>query len=174
MKILAGLLRPDGGRASIGGCDVVRRRLPAQRRLSFLPQNVAFHPASTPERILAFYGRVRGTDAARRKRLLGEFDLEGAASRPVSKLSGGMLQRLGLALALLPDAPVLILDEPGAGLDPEWRAALRERLLGEARRGKAILLTSHLPVEWAGAADALFDCREGRIFADVPVEAGRP
>ena len=174
LKILAGLLQPDGGRASIGECDVARQRRTAQRQLSFLPQNVAFHPASTPERILAFYGRLRGVDATRRERLLREFDLDGAAARPVSKLSGGMLQRLGLALALLPNASVLILDEPGTGLDPEWRLALRERLVREANLGKTVLLTSHLPDEWAGSAHARFDCREGQIFSIPPTQALLP
>jgi ABC-type multidrug transport system ATPase subunit len=151
--------------------DVVQRRISSQRLLAFLPQNVTFHPASTPEGILEFYGRLRGTDKGRRNRLLAEFDLESAATRPICKLSGGMLQRLGLVLALLPDAPALILDEPGASLDPEWRIVLREELLNEARRGKTILLTSHLPEEWSDATDTWFDCREGRIFSSEPREA---
>lgn len=173
LKILAGLMQPDDGRAFIGVSDVVRNRRAAQSRLSFLPQNVAFHPSSTPERIVAFYGRLRGVDPARGGRLLGEFALREAADRPVCKLSGGQLQRLGLALALLPDASVIILDEPGAGLDPHWREVLRDRLLAETRRGAAVLLTSHLPVEWEDVLDARFDCREGRIFADAREEAAR-
>jgi len=174
LKILAGLLLPDAGRASIHKYDVTRERRIAQRQLSFLPQNVAFHPASTPERILDFYGRLRGADATRRECLLREFDLDGVASRPVSKLSGGMLQRLGLALALLPNASALILDEPGAGLDPEWRLALREKLLRQAHLGKAVLLTSHLPDEWAGVANTRFDCQAGRIFFIPPTESLSP
>lgn len=168
LKILAGLLQPDDGNASIGGYDIIRHRIPAQRLLSFCPQNVTFHPASTPKGILDFYGPLRGANPARRARLLEEFDLSTAAIRPIAKLSGGMLQRLGLALALLPDASVIILDEPGASLDPEWRTIFRDCLLTEARKGKTILLTSHLPEEWADATDAWFDCREGRIFSDTP------
>jgi ABC-type multidrug transport system ATPase subunit len=165
LKILAGLQLPDGGTARIDGRDMVRSRLAAQRRMAFLPQNVAFHPAATPEGILAFYGRLRGVDATRQRQALEEVALRDAATRPVSKLSGGMLQRLGLALVLLPGASAIILDEPGAGLDPEWRMFLRERLLDQARQGRTILLTSHLPEEWADAATAFFDCREGRIFS---------
>lgn len=172
LRILAGLLRPDAGSASIGGKDLARSRLAAQRLLSFLPQNVAFHPAATPTQILAFYGRLRGVGAG--QDLLEEFGLADAASRPVSKLSGGMLQRLGIALALLPNADALILDEPGAGLDPDWRDVLRGRLVTEARRGRAVLLTSHLPEEWAGVEVTRFDCREGRVIPVPFQEATAP
>lgn len=171
MKIFAGLLQPDAGRVTIGNHDVVSDRLSAQRLLAFLPQNVAFHPASTPRRVLSFYARLRGVDASRQERLLEEFDLSDAATRPVSKLSGGMLQRLGLALALLPDASALILDEPGSGLDSEWRAILRERMVAEAGKGKAVLLSSHTPEEWKGAAGAMLDCCEGKIFSVTEVAA---
>lgn len=171
LKILTGLISPTKGTARIGEYEITGNRRLAQRLISFLPQSVSFHPASTPVQILEFYSRLRGVSPKRGAGLLGDFGLKDAAKRPVSKLSGGMLQRLGLALIMLPDAPVLILDEPGLSLDPEWRGILRDTLRGEARRGKAILLTSHFAPEWEETMDAVFDCREGRIFSASAGEA---
>jgi ABC-2 type transport system ATP-binding protein len=82
-------------------------------------------------------------------------------------LSGGTRQRLGLALLLLPDAPVLLLDEPGLSLDPTWRKRLQETLCSEAARGKTVLVTTHLVAEWNNATDRCFLCCDGRIGREL-------
>ena len=86
---------------------------------------------------------------------------------PTGELSGGTRQRLGLALLLLPDAPVLLLDEPGLSLDPGWRKRLQETLRFEAERGKAVLVTTHLIAEWNNVAHRCLLCRDGAIEREL-------
>ena len=90
-----------------------------------------------------------------------------SANERTGALSGGMRQRLGLALLLLADAPVLLLDEPGLSLDPGWRTRLQEILREKTARGHAILVTTHLIAEWNGVADRCLLCREGRIEREI-------
>ena len=126
MKILAGLARADGGGASICGHDLAQERVLAQRSLSYLPQNPQFHPRLSCIEVLQFYARLRGVETARGPTVLDQVGLLDAAQERTGALSGGMRQRLGLALLLLAEAPVLLLDEPGLSLDPGWRTRLQE------------------------------------------------
>jgi ABC-type multidrug transport system ATPase subunit len=178
LRILSGLARSDGGTAKIAGRDIGVDRLEAQANLSFVPQGLAFHPATTPELLLGFYARLRGKNASRTQvaGLLDRFDLLEKRRKPVRTLSGGMVQRLGLALLLLPEAPVLLLDEPAISLDPGWRERLGEILREERDKGRTVLLTTHLPTEWEGEADLHFCCREGQVFpeTDSPAARARP
>lgn len=167
MKILAGLARADGGSASICGDHLATARALAQRSLSYLPQNPQFHPRLSCVEVLKFYARVRGLDKARCGRALGQTGLLDSAHERTGALSGGMRQRLGLALLLLAEAPVLLLDEPGLSLDPGWRTRLQEILREEAARGCAILVTTHLIAEWNGIADRCLLCRDGRIEREI-------
>jgi len=163
MKIFAGLIKPDSGYASADGIDIVRQRTAAQRATSYLPQNPSFHPKLTCIEILRFYGGLRGVPVSRCTAMLKLTGLNDVARVRTEKLSGGMRQRLGLALLLLPDAPVLLLDEPGLSLDPGWRKWLQQTLRFEAERGKTILVTTHLIAEWNDVADRCLLCRDGVI-----------
>lgn len=167
MKILAGLARADGGSASICGNDVAKALVLAQRSLSYLPQNPQFHPRLSCLEVLRFYARVRGVDTARCATVLEQVGLLEAARERTGALSGGMRQRLGLALLLLGQAPVLLLDEPGLSLDPGWRTRLQEILREEGTRGRAVLVTTHLIAEWNGIADRCLLCRDGRIEREI-------
>jgi ABC-type multidrug transport system ATPase subunit len=167
MKVLAGLIGADSGFAAIAGHDIVQARREAQRSLSYLPQNPEFHPRLNCRQILNFYARLRGVDAARNQTLLEQLGLSSAARERTGALSGGMRQRLGIALLLLPDAPVLLLDEPGLSLDPGWRMRLQEILKEEAGRGKTVLMTTHLIQEWNGVADRCLLCHRGRIEREL-------
>jgi ABC-2 type transport system ATP-binding protein len=164
LRILAGLAAADSGRAYIDGFELGKERRRAQERLSFLPQGTSFQPAMTPWQLLNFYAGLRSVPRNRIEPLLARVDLLAARNKAVRKLSGGMMQRLGLALLLLPDAPVLILDEPGISLDPGWREWLRALLEEEAARGKTVLITTHLLAEWEGTADETLVCRGGRVY----------
>jgi ABC-type multidrug transport system ATPase subunit len=167
MKILAGLARADGGGAFICGHDLATTRALAQRSLSYLPQNPQFHPRLSSLNVLKFYARVRGVETPRCRAVLEQVGLVEAAKERTGALSGGMRQRLGLALLLLAAAPVLLLDEPGLSLDPGWRARLQDILREEAARGCAVLVTTHLIAEWNGIADRCLLCRDGRIAREI-------
>jgi ABC-2 type transport system ATP-binding protein len=167
IKILAGLIRPDGGCVQINGHDVVRQRISAQRSVAYLPQQPRFHPRLTCLEVLRFYARLRGLPASRCDAMLELTGLNEARAVRAAELSGGMRQRLGLAYLLLADAPVLLLDEPGLSLDPGWRRRLQETLHFESRRGKAVLVATHLIAEWNNVADRCLLCRDGMIEQEL-------
>ena len=167
LKVLAGLIRPNGGLARVNGFDVVAERIKAQRTLAYLPQSPNFHPRLTCLEVLRFYARLRGVLKARCEAMLELTGLTDVAHVRTGKLSGGMRQRLGLALLLLADTPVLLLDEPGLSLDPAWRKRLQETLHFEAQRGKTVLVTTHLIAEWNDVADRCLLCRDGAIEREL-------
>lgn len=167
MKIVAGLILAEGGTVRVHGVDVGRERNKAQRSLAYLPQSPSFHPRLTVREILLFYARLRGLSPERSDAVIQLAALEEFARTRTGALSGGTRQRLGLALLLLPDAPVLLLDEPGLSLDPGWRTRLQELLQEEARRGKTVLVTTHLVAEWNGVTDRCLLCCEGAIEREL-------
>jgi len=143
LKAAAGLLRPSAGQVLVGEPPRPASDPGARASCSFLPQKVAFPDTLTGREVVEFYRRLRGSDPSRTGEVLRFASLNGAGSRPVQSYSGGMVQRLGLAVAMLPEAPVLLLDEPTAALDPAGLAAFYE--LVERRRaiGKTVLFTTH-------------------------------
>ena len=167
IKALAGLIRPNGGRAWVNGFDIVDERIAAQRSMAYLPQRPSFHPRLTCLEILRFYAGLRGVPVARCEAMLQMTGLGEVARMRTEKLSGGMRQLLGLAFLLLADAPVLLLDEPGLSLDPDWRKWLQQKLRFEAERGKTVLVSTHLIAEWNDVADRCLLCREGMIEREL-------
>ncbi|HYN42374.1 MAG TPA: ABC transporter ATP-binding protein [Thermoanaerobaculia bacterium] len=163
LKAVAGLIHATSGRVLVQGRPASE---PAARQaLSFLPQKVAFPDALTGREVAEFYRRLRGVPAPRTEEVLRFACLNGAASRAVSTYSGGMIQRLGLAVAALPEAPVLLLDEPTAALDPEGLAAFYALAEGRRRDGKTILFTSHHLGDVERIADRFAVLVEGRLVA---------
>jgi ABC-type multidrug transport system ATPase subunit len=178
LHVLAGLATPDGGTATVAGHDVTTdpsRRLSGQEHLAFLPQDVRFHDALTPRQVLRFYAGLRQRPDARIDALLETVALTDAADKPCGTLSGGMRQRLGIAVFELAEAPVLLLDEPALSLDPEWRAVLMDRLRARADEGAAVLLATHLLDVWAPIVDRVLRCEDGQIRDDesTPVSVPR-
>lgn len=167
IKVLAGLIRPNEGNARINFFDVVRDRINAQRTLSYLPQQPNFHPRLTCREIIQFYARLRGIALSRCEAMLDQTGLREFERTRIGELSGGTRQRLGLALLLLPDAPALLLDEPGLSLDPTWRKRLQETLRFEAARGKTVLVTTHLVAEWNDVAHRCLLCCDGKIEREL-------
>ena len=117
--------------------------------------------------IIRFYARLRGLAPIRCEAMLDLAGLREFARIRAGELSGGTRQRLGLALLLLPDAPVLLLDEPGLSLDPAWRKRLQDMLRFESERGKTILVTTHLVAEWNNVAHRCLLCRDGMIEREL-------
>jgi len=170
LRLLAGLSKADGGRMLVNGHDVVSDPAAAQAAMSFLPQSPRFHARLTVTQILAFYARLRGLPAERVGTVLARWGLEAYRNVVTGRLSGGTRQRLGLAVLDLPDAAILMLDEPGLSLDPDWRRALQQHLRAQAGSGRTVLVATHLLGEWEGQADRCLVLEGGQVEREVASE----
>jgi ABC-2 type transport system ATP-binding protein len=171
VKILLGLTHPTDGKASIHGIPVSDPE--SRRRVGYLPEGHRFPGYLTARETLSIFGRMSGVEppvlARRIPELLSRVHLEKWAGVRVKKFSKGMVQRLGLAAALVHDPDVLLLDEPTDGVDPVGRREIRDLLLEEARRGKAVLVNSHLLSEIELTCGRVAILREGKIVAQGPI-----
>jgi ABC-2 type transport system ATP-binding protein len=174
MKLLTGYLAPSEGVARIAGHDMARDRLAGSERLGYLPENGPLYPDMTPATLLAFFADARGLKGERkRSRIEAVVDICALGSvyhKPISKLSKGYRQRVGMAQALLHEPDVLIMDEPTAGLDPNQIQEVRRTMqrLGEE---KTILLSTHILQEVQALADRVIVINDGRLVADAPLAA---
>lgn len=167
LKAAAGLVKPTAGAVFVGNPGRPSGEPEARRCLSFLPQRVAFQESLSGAEVLNFHRRIRGIDSARTGAALEVASLNGAVARAVSTYSGGMLQRLGLAVALLPEAPVFLLDEPTAALDPDGLESFY-RVIAKARTdGRAVLFTSHQMGDAERLADRFAILVDGALVADI-------
>ncbi len=148
IKVLATLLKPFSGHASVGGIDVTKSPDEVRRRIGYMPDFFGVYEDLTAEEYLHFFAAAYRIDGARRKSVVADVlaltDLTGKADAPVDGLSRGMKQRLGLARVLLHDPDLLLLDEPASGLDPRARIEMRELLKELQKMGKTILVSSHI------------------------------
>lgn len=146
LKILLGLVTATEGKTEIFGQD--SRDYKSHAQVGFLPENPYFYKFLTAEETLNFYGKICGLTGKKLKdritELLALVGLEDARHRRVGGFSKGMLQRVGLAQALIQDPQLLVLDEPTAGVDPLGSRQIRDLILELKNRGKTVLLTSHL------------------------------
>jgi len=172
MKLLTGYLAPSEGNASIAGFNMQTDRLRGSARLGYLPENGPLYPDMTPHSLLSFFAEARGMNATQRKdridAVVETCDLSSVLHKPISKLSKGYRQRVGMAQALLHEPDVLILDEPTVGLDPnqirEVRATIKR--LGKE---KTILLSTHILQEVEALAARVIMINEGSMVFDGPV-----
>jgi Cu-processing system ATP-binding protein len=165
LKAGAGLIRPTAGEVLLGRPGRPASEPEARRSLSYLPQRVSFPDALTGSEVVDFYRRLRGAPAARAAEVLRFASLNGAGARAVGTYSGGMTQRLGLAVAMLPDAPILLLDEPTAALDPDGLCAFYGLVQRRRQEGKTILFTSHQLGDAERLADRFAVLVDGRLAA---------
>ena len=167
LKCLAGLAAPDSGSITIGGIDALSSPKEARKQLSYMPQRVRFHECFTAFEVLDFYRRLRKLPKGRIDAILhnSEFDFNGYSDKYINELSGGMVQKLGLAVACLPDAPVMLLDEPTVSLDPKGSIAFRSFMKGLKRRGKTIVFTSHVLADVDEVADRVAILVGGKLVA---------
>lgn len=166
-------LAPFEGRIEIHGCDVVKDPVGARRQIGYLPQKPAFGTA-TAEEALRFVARLRRLDRKRVGEVLAEVGLAGHAKEPARTFSGGMQQRLSLAMALLTDAPVMLLDEPTASLDREGQRTFLEIALELRKRGRTLLLASHRSEEISRLTDRVISLEGGRLAGLAPLAAVLP
>ena len=177
MRMLAGGLEPDGGKAMIGGHDCVADRLEAQARLGYLPEGAPAYPSMTPRSFVEFGLRARRFSGAALKRAcelaLERTRLEDYADQPIGTLSKGYKRRAALAAAIAHDPPVLILDEPTDGLDPNQKDGVRA-LIREMAPDKAIIISTHILEEVpAVCSRAIIIARGGLLFDGTPNELAR-
>ena len=171
IKMILGLLRPTSGSVSVFGgepADVATRA-----RIGYMPEVAYYYPYLNARELLAFYGGICGMDAKSVRRrtdeLLASVGLADAAKRPLKTYSKGMLQRAGIAQALLNDPDLLVLDEPFTGLDPLARIHFRELLRGLKERGKTIFFSSHELGETELLCDRVAIMKQGRCVYQGPV-----
>ncbi len=147
ISILLGLIPPTSGTVRVGGVDVTTRPLEARRRIAYLSEQVMLYGNLSVWRNLDFFAALSGKaamDRAAAASLLERVGLgEAVLTQRVKALSKGMRQRVGLAICLLKDAPVLIMDEPMSGLDPKASAQLTALLVSLREAGKALLVSTH-------------------------------
>ncbi|HKW25024.1 MAG TPA: ABC transporter ATP-binding protein [Terriglobales bacterium] len=163
LKCLAGLARPSAGHIRINGLDLTPDNHLAKANFSYLPQQVCLPDQLNAREVLQFYARLRGLSNGRVSHLLASSALNGFGERRIREYSGGMLQRLGLAIALLPDSPILLLDEPTSGLDPGASTRLRELLRELRSRQKTIVFSCHVLADVESIADRVAILLDGRL-----------
>jgi ABC-2 type transport system ATP-binding protein len=168
MRVILGLDTPDQGRALVGGRPYPSLRHPLSRVGALLDAG-ALQPSRTARHHLLWLAHSQGLGARRVDEVIGLTGLAAATRRKAGGYSLGMRQRLGIAAALLGDPPVLMLDEPFNGLDPEGIVWMRGFLRALAAEGRAVLVSSHLMSELQDAADHLVVAGRGRVVADTSV-----
>jgi ABC-2 type transport system ATP-binding protein len=170
MKALLGLVQPDSGVCRIFGNDSLE--VDSRQDVGFLPENPYFYKHLSGAETLRFYGKLCGLRGAaltgRVKELLHLVDLDGASDRRLGGYSKGMLQRIGLAQALIQEPRLVILDEPTAGVDPVGSREIRDLILDLKARGITVFLCSHLLEQVQEVCD-----RVGIIFRGKMVKEGR-
>ncbi len=171
IKVLMGLIAPTGGDAELFGRAVPH---PASReRVGFLPENPYVYPYLTPREFVTMCGQLSGMRganlAARTMQVLGQVGIAYAADRQVRALSKGMLQRTGLAAALVADPEMLILDEPMSGLDPVGRKEVRDLIFAERDAGRTIFFSTHILGDVEAMCDRVTILRQGEAVVSGPL-----
>jgi ABC-2 type transport system ATP-binding protein len=170
IRVILGLDAPDEGRALVGGRVYRHLRYPL-RHVGALVDAAALQPSRTGRNHLLWMARSQDMAAGRVDEVIGLVGLTSAARRKAGGYSLGMRQRLGIAAAMLGDPPVLILDEPFNGMDPEGIIWIRGFLRSLAAEGRAVLVSSHLMGELEDIADQVVVIGRGKVLADASVDA---
>jgi len=169
MRMLAGFMTPTAGTARICGDDVVDKPVAAKRHLGYLPEGAPTYPEMTVQGFLGFCGRARGFRggelADRVARGIELTQLAGVRLQTVETLSKGFKRRVGLAAALMHDPPVLVLDEPTDGLDPNQKHEVRNLIRAMAPE-KAIVISTHILEEVSAVCTRAVIIAQGKVVAD--------
>lgn len=170
VRIITGLCEADRGTVHVAGRNIVTERLDALAALAYLPQAPRFHPRLKTHQVARYYGQLRGRSEADVAAELIRWGLQDHLDVTTAQLSGGLRQRLAIAIFALARAAVLVLDEPGLSLDPEWRLRLQRYLSAEANRGAAVLVATHLLGEWEGKVERCVLLEAGRVSGTLPAD----
>ncbi|MCI0454342.1 MAG: ABC transporter ATP-binding protein [Candidatus Dadabacteria bacterium] len=165
LNAIVGLIYPSSGRIFVDTMEVTKNAKEIKKRIGYVPQRISFHENLSVFEVIQFYGALRGVDSTRLENVLSSVGILGQRNKKVGALSGGMLQRLALAQAVISDPPILILDEPTISLDPEGRVAFKRLIREEKKKGKTILLSSHILSYIEELADRIAILVQGKIIA---------
>jgi ABC-2 type transport system ATP-binding protein len=172
LKILLGLMSATSGRAYVLGQPA--GHVETRAKIGFLPESPYFYDYLTAEEFLGFYGRLAGLERSMIHRRVAELlelvGLADARTRQLRKFSKGMLQRVGLAQALIHDPELIILDEPMSGLDPIGRKQVRDLILGLRERGKTVFFSSHIISDVEVLCDRVGIVVKGKLLASGRIE----
>lgn len=174
MKVITGYLPPTSGTAVVDGFDVREAPLEVKRRIGYLPESSPSYPEMTVEEFLDFIAQVRGIGAtAARQKRVGEIvelcRLTEVRRQVIETLSKGYKQRVGFAQAVLHDPPVLILDEPTDGLDPNQKHEVRRIIAGMATQ-KAVIMSTHILEEVDAICNRVIIVARGKVIVDETPE----
>ena len=170
IRHLMGFLRPRQGSCAILGQDCWTERAEIQKRLGYIPGEIAFFEDMTGQGFLRFMAQYRGLKSSSRQRMLMErFELDPRGK--LKKMSKGMKQKVGIVVAFMHDPEILILDEPTSGLDPLMQSRFIDLIREERARGKTILMSSHMFEEVERTCHRVAILRAGRLAAIDSVEA---
>ncbi|MEM1087534.1 MAG: ABC transporter ATP-binding protein [Pseudomonadota bacterium] len=169
MRMVAGVLEPDAGDATIINASITKQRREAQAALGYLPEGAPLYRDMTPLHFLHFLAEAYGLAKTERnnaiERVIADARIANVASKPISALSKGYRRRVGLAGAILHDPPVLLLDEPTDGLDPIQKRAVRA-LITRMAEEKAIMISTHTLEEVPAMCSRVIIVDHGRVVAD--------
>lgn len=173
MKMIAGFLSPTAGTVTVCGHDIETHPLEAKRRIGYLPEGAPAYGEMTPRAFLEFIAEIRGIAGERRKRRLDfvveELGLQKVWEQPIETLSKGFRRRVGIAQAILHDPPVLILDEPTDGLDPNQKHEVRKLIAGMAK-DKLLVISTHILEEVHAVCTRAIVISAGKLLADATPE----
>jgi ABC-2 type transport system ATP-binding protein len=172
IKIITGLILPDAGSVTLLGRPAGSPD--SRQHLGFMPEQPTFYSYLTAREFLEFQARLIGIAAADRRRaverLLSEVGMSTRADRPIRKCSKGMLQRIGIAQALLGSPHLLVLDEPMSGLDPAGRRDVRDLILAQRERGTTVFFSSHILSDAEVLCDRVGILRDGCLALEGPLD----
>ena len=170
MRMVTGFIPPSSGTASVMGFDVVQAPIEVKRRVGYLPEGAPLYGDMTALAFLRFVAEMRGLHGEERNRridaAIARTQIEEVAHRPIETLSKGFKRRVGLAQAIMHDPPVLVLDEPTDGLDPNQKHGVRE-LIAEMAGDKAIIISTHILEEVDAICTRAVVIARGRVVADA-------
>ena len=162
IRALLGFMAPDKGSCTINGLDCWKQAPQIQKNLGYIPGEITFLDSMNGDEFLRFMCEMRGTkDTTRQKQLIEMFELD--TKGRIKRFSKGMKQKVGIVTAFMHDPEVLILDEPTSGLDPLMQNRFVELILEEKKRGKTILMSSHMFEEIERTSDTVLIIKEGRL-----------
>ena len=181
LKVLCGLLRPDGGRVEVAGIDVLQDPVEAKGRIGFLPEAPALYDQLSGKEFLEMIGTLRGIAPKRLDekidRLLETMELTASRDQNVGTYSRGMRQKLAFASAIIHEPAILILDEPLSGLDPRFGKLFKSWIREHAEAGRSVLMSTHVTANAEQMCDRVAIMDKGRLIssgkvAEVMASAG--